>query len=174
MTKITDPLVRPLAGRPSEKVQRIFDQACEKGELVGAAQALHELSHRKNWAARSSTLVAQLTDKFPMMRTAVGVAERMSSDTEGSKRVYVVLIRNSNGQPAFGLYVGKTGLSPEKRLLNHLTGHKASSVVKKNGVCLLPMLYQHLNPMSDAEALELEAELKLGFEEAGLLAFGGH
>ena len=44
------------------------------------------------------------------------------------------------------VYVGMTGLTPEARLANHKKGHKASRIVRKHGVRLLPALYTHLNP----------------------------
>lgn len=62
-----------------------------------------------------------------------------------------------------GLFVGMTGLSPEKRLLNHRTGYKSSKDVKKNGVCLLPVLSEKLNPMSDEEVRKIEFDLKNAF-----------
>ena len=45
------------------------------------------------------------------------------------------------------LYVGLTGLSPQKRFRNHLRGHKAARIVRRHGVRLLPLYYRQYNPV---------------------------
>ena len=57
------------------------------------------------------------------------------------------------------LYVGRTGHSPEKRFSNHKSGYKASRIVKKYGIRLVPELYSHLNPMTFNESEKMEIEL---------------
>lgn len=57
------------------------------------------------------------------------------------------------------LYVGMTGLSPEKRFENHLNGYKSNRFVKKYGVKLCPLLYEEYNPLSYSDAIEMEVEL---------------
>lgn len=57
------------------------------------------------------------------------------------------------------LYVGMTGLSPEKRFENHLAGYKSNSYVRRFGVRLCPMLYEEYNPLSYEEAKDMEVEL---------------
>ena len=47
-----------------------------------------------------------------------------------------------------GLYVGRTGLPPEKRFQKHKEGHKSSGIVKRFGIKLLQDLYEPLNPMT--------------------------
>jgi hypothetical protein len=66
---------------------------------------------------------------------------------------------------------------PEKRLAQHLNDVHASRVVKKRGICLLPSLYAHLNPLQRANAQELEPKLKEIFIAVGIperLIKGGH
>ena len=72
------------------------------------------------------------------------------------------------------VYVGMTGLAPEARFVNHKKGHKASRIVRKHGVRLLPALYTHLNPMTYQEALLAEIALANALRERGLIVFGGH
>jgi len=72
------------------------------------------------------------------------------------------------------VYVGMTGLTPEERFANHKRGHKASRVVRRHGVRLLPALYEHLNPMSYDEALRAETELAEELRRRGHFVFGGH
>jgi predicted GIY-YIG superfamily endonuclease len=88
--------------------------------------------------------------------------------------VYVVYLKNPNGDGRAGYYVGMTGLSPEKRFENHKNGIKAASVVEKYGVRLVPVLYEHLNPMSFGAAKVMEVELAEDLRKRGYLVFGGH
>ena len=101
--------------------------------------------------------------------------------------VYVVLLddavieepsvraENSDRQPGKPcVYVGMTGLSPEQRMENHLNGYKASRIVERYGLRLLPELYQDMNPMSYQEALETEALLARNLRKVGYTVTGGH
>ena len=91
--------------------------------------------------------------------------------TEPHHSVYVVLL-NIDGKDAY--YVGLTGLTPEERFAAHLRGHKASRMVKRYGVRLLPELYAHLNPMWYEDALEMEERLAADLRARGLEVYGGH
>jgi hypothetical protein len=88
--------------------------------------------------------------------------------------VYVVYLRNPKGDGKAGYYVGMTGLPPEERFANHLNGVKAARIVTKYGVRLVPMLYEHLNPMTYEDALRLEGELANSLRKRGFQVFGGH
>ena len=57
------------------------------------------------------------------------------------------------------LYVGVTGLSPEKRFENHKNGIRAASYVKRFGIRLRPKFYARYNPMTYNEAARMEREL---------------
>jgi predicted GIY-YIG superfamily endonuclease len=92
----------------------------------------------------------------------------------GRHSVYVVYLRNPRGDGKAGYYVGMTGLSPEARFANHLAGVKAARVVTRFGVRLVPTLYEHLNPMSYAHAVRMEAELAASLRKRGYQVFGGH
>ena len=88
--------------------------------------------------------------------------------------VYVVYLRNPKGDGKAGYYVGMTGLTPEARLGNHLAGVKAARIVTKYGVRLVPLLYEHLNPMTYAHAVRMEEELAGSLRKRGYQVFGGH
>ena len=88
--------------------------------------------------------------------------------------VYVVYLRNPRGDGRAGYYVGMTGLSPEQRFANHKRGYKAAGVVQRHGERLVPKLYAHLNPMSYADALAMEAQLADELRARGFVVFGGH
>ncbi|MDQ2867311.1 MAG: hypothetical protein M3R59_02705 [Verrucomicrobiota bacterium] len=72
------------------------------------------------------------------------------------------------------VYVGMSGLPPEHRFENHRNGYKASRLVKKFGVRLLPELYAHLNPMPYEAAVEMERDLAEDLRAAGYGVAGGH
>lgn len=65
------------------------------------------------------------------------------------------------------VYVGSTGLSPEKRFENHKSGRKANRFVRKYGLRLLPMLYEEYNPLGYEDACEMEEELAAMLREKG-------
>jgi hypothetical protein len=78
-----------------------------------------------------------------------------------SHYLYVVLLGGFGAKEnEFGLYIGESAHRPQDRLAQHLNGIHASHIVKKRGICLLPSLYSHLNPLQRAEAKELEPKLK--------------
>jgi predicted GIY-YIG superfamily endonuclease len=88
--------------------------------------------------------------------------------------VYVVYLRNPKGDGKAGFYVGMTGLSPEERFANHKAGIKAASVVRRFGVRLVPVLYEHLNPMPYERAVKMEVQLAEELRARGFQIFGGH
>ena len=92
----------------------------------------------------------------------------------GHHSVYVVYLRNPNGDGKAAYYVGMTGLSPEDRFKNHKAGIKAARVVKKYGERLVPKLYAHLNPMTYQAAVAMEVQLAEELRAAGYQVFGGH
>jgi hypothetical protein len=90
-------------------------------------------------------------------------------------RLRKVRVENSNRDPAKPcIYVGMSGLSPEERFANHKRGDKASSLVKRFGIRLLPELYAHLNPMPFDAAVEMERDLAEDLRRAGYTVTGGH
>jgi len=91
----------------------------------------------------------------------------------GHHNVYVVYLRNPKGDGKAGYYVGMTGLTPEQRFANHKAGIKSARVVRKYGERLVPVLYEHLNPVTYDDALRLEGELAESLRKRGLVVFGG-
>jgi predicted GIY-YIG superfamily endonuclease len=57
------------------------------------------------------------------------------------------------------VYVGCTGLTPERRFENHRRGLKANRFVQRFGMRLRPDLYAYLNPMPYRHAVRMEQEL---------------
>ena len=65
------------------------------------------------------------------------------------------------------VYVGCTGLSPEKRFAKHKAGIQANRYVKDYGLRLLPKLYAYANPMPYDAARDMEVELAIALQEEG-------
>jgi predicted GIY-YIG superfamily endonuclease len=92
---------------------------------------------------------------------------------ELSRKVFTEDRRFREANPQFNgvlecLYVGMTSKTPKERLRQHKEGllskkgHKLSSrIVEKYGRYLRPSLYEHLEPMTRAEALKMEERLAL-------------
>jgi hypothetical protein len=82
---------------------------------------------------------------------------------------------NSRSDPAMPcVYVGMTGLTPEARFAHHRAGIKAASLVRRYGLCLLPKLYAHLNPMPYEAAAQMEKDLADDLRRLGYTVTGGH
>lgn len=107
--------------------------------------------------------------------------------TEHHHHVYVVLldpkvgrlrkVRKENPDRDLAkpcVYVGMTGLTPDERFANHKAGIKDAWVVQRYGVCLLPKLFQHLNPMPYEAALQMEMDLAMDLRREGYTVTGGH
>lgn len=112
------------------------------------------------------------------MTRALGKAHSLQATTRNQSgathSVYVILLHNSARRDPWGLYVGQTSRDPDWRFDQHKSGYKASKAVRRFGVRLLPGLSQHLNPLRQWEAVELEAALAEAFRSAGLWVEGGH
>ena len=65
------------------------------------------------------------------------------------------------------VYVGCTGLTPEKRFEKHKAGIRANSYVQRYGLRLLPGLYAYANPMPYDAARDMEVELAIALQEQG-------
>lgn len=65
------------------------------------------------------------------------------------------------------VYVGMTGLTPERRFENHRKGVKSNRYAQQYGLRLLPQLYAVYNPMPYRAAQEMEVELAIGLREQG-------
>src|SRR3954462_5202578 len=102
------------------------------------------------------------------------MAKKRKSKKSDHHCVYVVYLRNPQGDGRAGYYVGMTGLSPEQRFENHKNGKKAARLVRKFGERLVPKLYAHLNPMPYERAVRMEVALADSLRKRGYLVFGGH
>ena len=113
------------------------------------------------------------------MAKAMRAARSLSATTRGARgaghSVYVVLLRDDRRAKPWGVYVGQTSRDPDLRFDQHKAGSKASGAARRFGVRLMPELVEHLNPMRQWEALDLEAALAEAFRATGVpWVEGGH
>ena len=72
------------------------------------------------------------------------------------------------------LYVGMTSHSPQERFKKHLTGHRnkkgykiSSKYVERYGKMLRPSLYNSFNPLTRADAADMEKQLANSLKKRG-------
>jgi predicted GIY-YIG superfamily endonuclease len=108
-------------------------------------------------------------------RAALTLGAETAGRRGSSHWLYVVLLEDPRRACRWGLYVGETSRDPDQRFDQHKTGYKASRVVNRFGVRLLPDLVAHLTPLSRWEAVDLEEALADAFRRAGVpWVEGGH
>lgn len=69
------------------------------------------------------------------------------------------------GKPC--VYVGMTGLDPDRRFDKHKAGIQSNRFVRDYGLRLLPQFYEAYNPMPYEGARDMEVELAIGLREEG-------
>lgn len=113
---------------------------------------------------------------MPKALRAAGAFKAVTQAEPGARHsVYVILLHDLARPQPWGLYVGQTSRDPDWRFDQHKAGYKASSSVRRFGVCLLPRLVEHLNPMRQWESLDIEAALAEEFRAVGVpWVEGGH
>jgi hypothetical protein len=112
---------------------------------------------------------------------------RAASESSLHHYVYVVLLSARAGKlrkvrienPARDpqkpcVYVGMTGLKPAERFANHKSGIKAARIVQRYGLRLMPELFEYLNPMPFAAAVQMEMDLAEDLRRQGYAVTGGH
>ena len=110
----------------------------------------------------------------PWLREAQRVAKSIVKTTNGRHHLYVILLDGFQNGGRYGVYVGESRYRPENRFRQHKAGENAAGSVERMGVCLLPSLYEHLNPLSRQEARQLEPVLAEAFRLSGITVRGGH
>lgn len=98
----------------------------------------------------------------------------------GRHHVYVILLSDQvlneprflranpgyvTGKPC--VYVGMTGLDPDRRFDKHMAGIQANRYVLRYGLRLLPDLYEGFNPMTREDAQSREVEIAIDLRSAG-------
>ena len=180
-------VVRPFFSWTTEEIEKYARDAALAGDIETLSYCLTELSPKY----RSDALTAWLNitefgkslgiAPIEWLEKAVEITGQFAPQTIGKHNLYIILLSKLNGRnPGYGLYVGETSKTPAIRFAEHAEGKRNikgplfSRVVRKHHKCLLPILYNHLNPLSRQEAKKFEFEIAEALKEAGIPVYGGH
>ena len=178
---------RPFSSLNTEEIEKHACDAALAGDLETLSYYLAELSpkHRENTltAWMNVTEFAQTLGLYPIvwLAKAAEVTRLFTPQTTGKHHLYIVLLSGLKRKvPGYGLYVGETSKPPDVRYSEHVQGKRNrkgplfSRIVHKHHKCLLPTLYEHLNPLSRKEAKQLEVKIAEALRLEGIHVYGGH
>ena len=100
------------------------------------------------------------------------ISQKFKKSTSGKNHVYVILL-DGYAKYRYGLYVGQTSRKVENRFTQHLEGGRLSARCHRKMKILLPSLFEHLNPLSTKEALQIETDLANAFRAVAIRTEGG-
>lgn len=175
MATSTD-LERPYAHLGIDALVELARTAVATQNYIEATRVWEEARFRrkKNLTRVAAELEAGDVGPVTWLRKAEDIAQTFSRSTTGKHHVYVALLKADWATSRYGVYVGESRYIPAKRFAQHKAGIRAAGSVERNGVCLLPALYEHLNPLSKPEAKHIEGALAEAFKAAGIPTKGGH
>jgi hypothetical protein len=181
------PEYHPFSSWKTADVEKRACNAATEGDVETLSYCLAALSPKY----RSDALSAWLNviefgktlglEPVDWLERAAEITHRFSTRTTGEHYLYIVLLAGLKGKtPGYGLYVGETSKSPADRFKEHTQGKRNkkgplfSRVVHRYYQCLLPTLYNHLNPLSRQEAKDLEGKIAEALRLEGIPVYGGH
>jgi hypothetical protein len=182
------PSLRPLTPWTGQQLRAGLEQACADGDGPLGAHCIHELWMRGeiglNVEAALERLWTHAADSIPdwlpmryvdWLATAYAVSARLRATAAGRHNIYLVLLdySDSRAEP-YGVYVGMSHYSPERRFDQHKAGIRAAGSVLRRGLEVLTGPTQHLQHIARAEAGRIEEQLAEALRAAGLFVQGGH
>jgi hypothetical protein len=182
------PAARPLATLPAADIAtRLRAAIATRAGAVGA-HCIHELWMRGEFAtnieaaldALWKSAAISIPEWLPMryvdwLATVYEVTGAFSRARAGRCNVYLVLLDYCDRRHGpYGLYVGVSRYSPAQRFDQHKAGIRAAGSVLKRGLEVLTGPTLHLQRLSRAQALLVEARLAETLRDAGLIVEGGH
>jgi hypothetical protein len=181
------PMSRPFASWKTKEIEKQAYDAVDKGDIEAFSYCLAELSPRHRnidltaWLDITESARKRGMEAIDWLERAAEITGSFTPRTKGKHHLYIVLLHELKGKsPGYGLYVGETSKSPQVRYKEHSErkrnekGPLFSRIVYKHQKCLLPTLYNHLNPLSREEAKKLEGEIAEALRLAGIPVYGGH
>ena len=181
------PACRPFSSWSTEEVEKHAYDAASEGDLETLSYCLAELSPKhRNIDLTAWLNITEFAHKFGLepidwLEKAAEITSQFTPQTTGKHNLYIILLYELKGKsPGYGLYVGETSKSPDVRFKEHTQrkrnrkGPLFSRVVFKHHKCLLPTLYNHLNPLSREEAKDLEGKIAEALRLGGIPVYGGH
>ena len=186
MCPVEPPYRRYLSWETGE-VERYACDAANNSDIETLSYCLTALSPKYRTdtltACLNITEYAQTQGLFPInwLGQAADATGSFIRQTEGKHNLYIILLAGLHDKtPGYGLYVGETSKSPAARFKEHSQGKRNrkgplfSRIVHRHYKCLLPSLYEHLNPLSRQEAKRLEGEIAAALRLEGIPVYGGH
>ncbi|MGH8252857.1 MAG: hypothetical protein ACRES2_02380 [Steroidobacteraceae bacterium] len=182
------PASRPLRLAEADALTNKLEQAVAAGDGLAGAHCIHELWMRGALAVHIESALESLwkhaAESIPVwlpmrhiewLGVAYEVSARFQARRRGRSNIYLVLLDYRDSRPDdFGVYVGETRFPIAARFDQHKAGIRAAGSVLKRGLELLPGPVLHLQHISRADALDIEARLAEALRAEGLLVQGGH
>ena len=181
------PLYDYLFSWTTENVEKHAFNAAVEGDIETLSYCLAALSPKHRSGALTACLnITEFAQKLGLepinwLEKASEITSQFTPKTSGKHNLYIVLLSGLNGRtPGYGLYVGETSKLPASRFKEHAQGKRNrkgplfSRIVHRHCKCLLPTLYNHLNPLSREEAKQLEWEIAEELRLEGIPVYGGH
>jgi len=175
MDQTYDSLIETLKSKTSEEIFFLGMDALYKGDLEAVTYMCDYLTTRKRTRYRNK-LIREMEDlgeePIAFLSLAREIAQSFKKTTNGRNHVYVVLL-DGYKKYRYGLYVGQTSRKVKNRFKQHREGGRLSAKCHNKMKMLLSSLFEHLNPLSTKEALQIETELADAFRAVGIRTEGG-
>jgi len=181
------PACHPFSSWKTEEIEKHAYKAAGEGDIEALSYCLAELSPKhRNIDLTAWLNITEFAQKLGLepvdwLEKAAEITGRFTPQTTGKHNLYIILLYELKGKrPGYGLYIGETSKSPDVRFKEHAQrkrnrkGPLFSRVVFKHQKCLLPTLYNHLNPLSREEAKDLEGKIAEALKLEGIPVYGGH
>lgn len=181
------PKKRPYSTWKTEEIEQYALEAARVGDIETLSYCLDELSPKYRTDALTPWLnIVEYGKQLGVqpvewLEQAAEITGRFFPRTRGNHHLYIILLADLHQKsPGYGLYVGESSKTPEVRFKEHIQGKRNrkgplfSRIVRRHYRCLLPTLYEHLNPLSRQEARTLEKEIAVALKDAGIPVYGGH
>lgn len=142
----------------SESILALGVEYAQTGDIEEATYIFEILKTRKRqkFANQLQISMAKLDmEPIGFLMQAREITKAYKRRTKGASNVYIVLL-DGYLKYRYGLYIGKTSRTVEERLNVHKAGGKLAAKCNKKMRGLLYGLFEHINPLSGAEAGEIE------------------
>jgi predicted GIY-YIG superfamily endonuclease len=160
--------------KTSEEIYHLGLDALYNGDLETATYLCDYLTTRKRTRYRNK-LIREMEEigyePIAFLSLAREIAQKFQKTTTGKNHVYVILL-DGFAKYRYGLYVGQTSRKVETRFKQHREGGRLSARCHRKMKLLLPSLFEHLNPLSTKEALQIERQLIDAFTAVGIRTQG--
>jgi len=160
--------------KTSEEIYFLGTEVLYNGDLETATYLCDYLTTRKRTKYRNK-LIREMEElgyePIAFLSLAREITQKVQKTTNGRNHVYVILL-DGYAKYRYGLYVGQTSRKVDIRFKQHREGGRLSARCHRKMKMLLPSLFEHLNPLSTKEALQIEQQLIDAFTAMGIRTEG--